>query len=443
MRSSRQPGSRPGAARAILQVGGGNFLEMYDFMVFGYYARAIAGSFFPARSAYASLLLSLMTFGAGFLMRPLGAVLLGAYVDRAGRRSGLLLTLGLMSLGTLLLACMPGYATIGLAAPLLVLAGRLVQGFSAGAELGSCSVYLSEIAAPGRKGFLVSFQSASQQVAVITVSVLGVALGSCLSPRQMDAWGWRVPLLIGCSIVPLLFVLRRSLQESQVFASQPSHPALREVIATLAAHWRIVGVGMLLVIMTTTSFYVITAYTPTFGSAVLHLSSRASLLVTLCVGLSNLLWLPLSGTISDRIGRPPILIAAALAMIATAYPAMLWLVARPSFERLLLVELWLSFLYGSYNGAMVVYLTELNPARIRGSGFSLAYSLATCVGGLTPAICTLLIHATGNRAMPGAWLSLAAACGLVAALLGRRRTARQGLRTHPAGGQVPGPGQCG
>ena len=224
---------------------------------------------------------------------------------------------------------------------------------------------------------------------------------------------------IGCSIVPLLFVLRRSLQESDAFAQQASHPALREVVATLASHWRVVGLGMLLVVMTTTSFYVITAYTPTFGSVVLHLSSQSSMAVTLCVGLSNLLWLPASGALSDRIGRTPILVASTLAMIATAYPAMLWLTAQPSFGRLLLVELWLSFLYGSYNGAMVVFLTELVPPRARGAGFSLAYSLATCVGGLTPAICTVLIHVTANRAMPGAWLSLAAVCGLVAALRSR------------------------
>jgi MFS family permease len=337
-----------------------------------------------------------------------------------GRRRGLMLTLSLMSVGTLLLACVPGYTAIGLAAPLLVLAGRLLQGFSAGAELGSSSVYLSEIAAPGRRGFMVSFQSASQQVAVIVVSVIGVALGGMLSDRQMIDWGWRLPLLIGLAIVPLLFVLRRSLQESEAFLGQPSHPDLREVVRTLWSHWRVVGLGVLLVVMTTTSFYVITAYTPTFGSAVLHLSSRASLLVTLCVGVSNLVWLPAAGALSDRIGRRPILVAATLAMIATAYPAMLWLAASPSFTRLLVVELWLSFLYGSYNGAMVVYLTELVPARVRGSGFSLAYSLATCVGGLSPAVCTLLIHVTGNRAMPGAWLTLAAACGLVAALLASR-----------------------
>ena len=415
-----------GRARAVVQVASGNFLEMYDFMVFGYYARAIARAFFPAGSEFASLLLSLMTFGAGFLMRPLGAVLLGAYVDRMGRRRGLLLTLSLMSVGTLLLACVPGYATIGLAAPLLVLAGRLLQGFSAGAELGSSSVYLAEIAAPAWRGFLVSFQSASQQVAVIVVSLIGVTLGGTLSDRQMMDWGWRLPLLVGLAMVPLLLVLRRSLRESEAFLSQPSHPALREVVRTLASHWRVVGIGMLLVVMTTTSFYVITAYTPTFGSAVLHLSSRASLLVTLCVGLSNLVWLPAAGALSDRIGRRPILIAATLAMIATAYPAMLWLTASPSFTRLLLVELWLSFLYGSYNGAMVVCLTELVPARIRGAGFSLAYSLATCVGGLTPAICTLLIHATGNRAMPGAWLTLAAGCGLAAALASGSRS------QHPA-----------
>ena len=411
--------------RAVLRVASGNFLEMYDFMVFGYYAAAIGRAFFPAHDAFASLMLSLMTFGAGFLMRPLGAIFLGAYIDHHGRRRGLILTLGLMAVGMLSIAAVPGFATIGYLAPLLVVAGRLLQGFSAGAELGGVSVYLSEIATPGNAGFYVSWQSGSQQVAVIFAALLGVALDRLLPPQAMSAWGWRVPLLIGCTVVPLIFLFRRSLRETESFLARPPPPPLAELRRSLLLHWRVVLRGVLLVTMTTVSFYTITAYTPTFGREVLHLSGRASLIVTLCVGLSNLLWLPVMGALSDRVGRRPLLVACAALGLATGYPAMAWLVSAPSFGRLMAVELWLSFVYASYNGALVVHLTEIMPVQVRTAGFSLAYSLATAIfGGFTPAIATWLIHLTGNRAMPGAWVGVAAAAGLGAALAGGpRRTA--------------------
>src|SRR5271163_1874267 len=183
---------------AVIRVSSGNFLEMYDFMVFGYYASAIGNAFFPSGSQFLSLMLSLMTFGAGFLMRPLGAIVLGAYTDKHGRRAGLVLTLTLMSVGIFSIAFMPGYATIGLLAPLLVLLGRLLQGFSAGMELGGVSVYLSEIATPGHKGFYVSWQSGSQQVAIMFAAILGYLLNQALSPADISAWGWRVPFFIGC-----------------------------------------------------------------------------------------------------------------------------------------------------------------------------------------------------------------------------------------------------
>src|SRR6266699_3955810 len=174
---------------AVIRVSSGNFLEMYDFMVFGYYAAAIGRAFFPSGNPFVSLMLSLMTFGAGFLMRPLGAIVLGAYTDRHGRRAGLILTLGLMSIGIISIACTPGYATIGLLAPLLVLTGRLLQGFSAGMELGGVSVYLAEIATPGHKGFYVSWQSASQQVAIIVAAAIGYGLNVSLSPNEISEWG--------------------------------------------------------------------------------------------------------------------------------------------------------------------------------------------------------------------------------------------------------------
>jgi len=410
---------------SVIRVSSGNFLEMYDFMVFGYYATAIGHAFFPSGNPFVSLMLSLMTFGAGFLMRPLGAIVLGAYTDHHGRRAGLILTLGLMSVGIISIACMPGYATIGLIAPLLVLVGRLLQGFSAGMELGGVSVYLSEIATPGHKGFYVSWQSASQQVAVMFAALLGVVLSSILPPEKMLQWGWRVPLLFGCAIIPFLFRLRRSLQETDEFAARKHKPNISEILRSLTASWRIVIIGMMLVTMTTVSFYMITAYTPTFGISVLHLASMDTLIVTLCVGASNLFWLPVMGVLSDRIGRRPLLVVCTMLMLATAYPVMLWVVREPSFSRLLGVELWLSFIFGSYNGAMVVFLTEIMPVSVRTSGFALAYSLATAIfGGFTPAISTYLIHVTGNQAVPGLWLSFAATCGLVAALLARPHAGR-------------------
>jgi MFS family permease len=394
---------------------------MYDFMIFGYYAAAIGKTFFPSDSAFASMMLALATFGAGFLMRPLGAIILGGYIDRHGRRAGLILTLGLMSLGTLSIAAMPGYATAGVLAPIVVLLGRLLQGFSAGAELGGVSVYLSEIATPGRKGFYVSWQSASQQLAVVFAALLGVALSLKLPPDEVTDWGWRIPFLVGCLIVPFLFFLRRTLTETDAFLARRHHPTAGELARSVAAHWRIVSIGAMLATMTTVSFYIITAYTPTFGSHELHLAALDSFVVTLCVGLSNFIWLPVMGALSDKVGRRPLLVACTLGALFTAYPAMSWLVAEPSFTRLLAVELWLSFIYASYNGAMVVYLTEIMPEDVRISGFSLAYSLATAIfGGFTPAICTWLIHVSSNKAAPGAWLSAAALLGLAAAFLSRR-----------------------
>jgi metabolite-proton symporter len=412
--------SNTGKGKAIFRVVSGNFLEMFDFMVYGFYATAIAKTFFPADSEFASLMLSLATFGAGFLMRPLGAIFLGAYIDHHGRKKGLIITLAMMAMGTILIACVPGYATLGVAAPLLVLLGRLLQGFSAGVELGGVSVYLAEISTPGRKGFFVSWQSASQQAAVVFAGLLGVGLNHWLSPEEMGQWGWRVPFLIGCMIVPAIFIIRRSLEETPEFEARAAkhRPSIGEVVKSIGANFGLVIAGMGLVVMTTVSFYLITAYTPTFGKNELHLTDLDSLLVTVCVGISNFIWLPVMGAFSDRIGRKPLLLAATILAIVTAYPALSWLTSNPSFANLLIVELWLSFLYGSYNGAMVVSLTEIMPVEVRTTGFSLAYSLATATfGGFTPAACTYLIHVLDNKAAPGLWLSGAAVLGLIATLV--------------------------
>jgi MFS transporter, MHS family, citrate/tricarballylate:H+ symporter len=408
----------------VLRVTSGNFLEMFDFFLFGFYASHIAKAFFPAGNEFASLLLTFMTFGAGFLMRPLGAIFLGAYVDQVGRRQGLIVTLSIMAMGTILIAFVPAYATIGLAAPALVLIGRLLQGFSAGVELGGVSVYLSEMATPGHKGFYVSWQSGSQQVAVIVAALIGFVLNKTLSPAEVGDWGWRIPFFIGCMIVPFIFVIRRSLEETPEFLARKHRPNTAEVFQTILHNWQVVVAGMLLVVMTTVSFYTITVYTPTYANSVLHLSPADSLIITLCVGVSNLFWLPVMGALSDRIGRRPILLTFTVLTILTAYPALSWLVTDVTFSKMLLVELWLSFLYGSYNGAMVVALTEVVPVSVRTAGFSLAYSLATALfGGFTPAISTALIEYTADKAAPGIWVSFAAVCGLAATLFLYRKAA--------------------
>ena len=414
--------------KSVFIVSSGNFLEMYDFMVFGYYAPAIAQTFFPAKNEYISLLLTLMTFGAGFLMRPVGALVLGAYVDKHGRRKGLLLTLGLMALGTLAIAIMPGYEKIGVVAPVLILLSRLIQGLSAGVEVGGVSVYLSEIATPGNKGFYVAWQSASQQVAVVFAAAVGLVANSYLSPAEMTAWGWRIPFFIGCGLIPFLLLVRRLLVESPAFLAQKHRPTLREAMGTVAINWRLVVGGMLVATMTTVFFYMITAYTPTYGSRVLHLTPRDSMFVTMCVGLTNFVLLPTMGALSDRVGRIPLLLTCSGLAILTGYPMLSWLVGDPSFERLMTVQLYFAVVYATYNGAMIVFLTEIMPLHVRTSGFSLAYSLATALfGGFTPAISTYLIEVTGDRAIPGAWLAVAGVCGFAATLTfvmrNRKRTA--------------------
>lgn len=347
-------------------------------------------------------------------MRPVGAIVLGAYIDKHGRRKGLLLVLALMAIGTLAVAFTPTYASIGVIAPITVLLGRLIQGLSAGVELGGVSVYLAEIAPPGRRGYYCSWQSGSQQVAVMFAAIVGLVTTSILGPTDMDQWGWRIPFIVGCLLIPFLFVIRSRIEETEAFLSQ-KRPEFVDVLKTAASNWGIILRGAMMAIMTTVFFYMITAYTPTFGSKVLSLTATDSLIVTVCVGLSNFVMLPLMGALSDRIGRRPLLFFATILALIIGYPIMAWLVAEPSFTRLMVAEVALALIYGCYNGAFIVYMTEMMPARVRTVGFSLAYSLATAIfGGFTPAVSTYLINATGNKAMPGAWLALAALIALVA-----------------------------
>jgi len=201
---------------SALRMTSGNFLEMFDFFLFGLFAPYIAKAFFPMESEFASLMVTFMTFGAGFLMRPLGAIVLGAYIDRVGRRKGLIATFAIMAIGTVVLALCPTYETIGLLAPVIVLIGRLLQGFSAGVEVGGVSIYLAELAPPGQRGFYVAWQPASQQLAIVAAALIGYVVSRSFEQGQIVAWAWRIPFILGCLIVPFVLMLRRSLPETAV-----------------------------------------------------------------------------------------------------------------------------------------------------------------------------------------------------------------------------------
>ncbi|MFQ3454053.1 MFS transporter [Bradyrhizobium sp. UFLA01-814] len=403
---------------AILRATSGNFLEQFDFFLFGFYAQAIAKAFFPSENETAALLNAFGVFWLGALMRPVGAVVLGAYIDRIGRRKGLIVTLSIMAIGTVVIALCPSYATIGIAAPIIVLIARLLQGFSAGVELGGVSVYLAEIATPGNRGFYTSFQSASQQVAIFVASILGFVLSESMPAATVASWGWRIPFFVGCLIIPVIFFLRRTLEETPAFLAMKKHPTASEVFASAIANWRIVVLGMMIAVLTTTTFYFVTVYTPTFGKTVLKLSTQDALLVTLLVAVTNFIWNPVGGAVSDRIGRKPVLLAIAGLSLITAYPALHWLVTNPSFGKMLAVEMMFSFYFGVYSGTMLGCLVEIVPAHVRTTCFSLAFALAAGLfGTFTPFASTWLIQQTGDKASPGYWLMCAAALGIVATLI--------------------------
>jgi len=414
--TTAQPPAIKSRLGAILRATSGNFLEQFDFFLFGFYAPIIGSIFFPSTDPTASLLQAYGVFWLGALMRPVGAIVLGAYIDRIGRRQGLIVTLAIMAIGTVVIAFCPSYATIGVAAPIIVLLGRLLQGFSAGVELGGVSVYLAEISTPGNRGFYTSFQSSIQQVAIFVASILGYVINQNMPADTIAAWGWRIPFFVGCLIIPVIFVLRRSLEETPAFLSMKKHPTASEVFASAIANWRIVILGMMIAVLTTTTFYFVTVYAPGFGKE-LKLSTADTLLVTLLVAVTNFIWNPVGGAISDRIGRKPVLLTIACLSLVTAYPALHWLAAAPSFGKLLAVAMMFSFYFGVYSGTMLGCLVEIVPAHVRTTCFSIAFALAAGLfGTFTPFAATSLIAMTGNRASPGFWLMCAATLGIVAAL---------------------------
>ncbi|WP_017235512.1 MFS transporter [Pandoraea sp. B-6] len=409
--------------RAIVAATIGNAFEWYDFIVFGFLSVIIARQFFPSSNPTVSMLLTTATFGSAFLMRPIGGILLGIYADRAGRKAALSLVILLMTVSSAMMALTPGYATIGIAAPIIVVLARLLQGLSAGGEFGSATAMLIEYAPPHRRGFYGSWQNFGQFVAAVTAALMGALVTRGLSQSTLDAWGWRVPFLFGMLIGPVGFYIRTRLHEV-VPAYEDADEGARaatvgKAASTLTTVWRehqaALWIAFGLVVASSVAQYVLNVYLPVYAVTQLKLPVSAPFIVLMVTGTLRMILIPLFGLLSDHVGRKPVMGASMALYVLTIYPLFLWLVAGPSLPRLLEVEVVFAVLMAAALGPASTALAELFPAQVRATGLSISYNLATTLfGGFSPFLVTWLISATGDKMMPAYFVTTAMVVGLVA-----------------------------
>jgi MFS transporter, MHS family, proline/betaine transporter len=396
---------------AIAAASIGNALEWFDFVVYGFFAVTIAKLFFPAADETVSLLVALATFGVTFFMRPLGAIVLGSFSDRHGRKSALALAIVLMAFGTGIIAVAPTYSAVGLLAPALIVAARLLQGFSAGGEFGIATAFLAE-QHPERRGFFASWQFASQGLTTVLATAFGATLAATLSAEQMDVWGWRVPFVFGLLIAPVAYYLRHHVEETIEFRSTSVRQApLREALATGKARM-LIATGI--IVLCTVSMYTI-LFMPTYAVRQLGLPPSGSFLAALLTGSIQMVCIPIVGALSDRYGRLPITCASAAAILLAIYPMFAWLAAVPTLQTLLIFQTIIGLLAAGYMGALPALMSELFPTHMRTIGLSIGYSFSVAIfGGFAPAINAWLIAATGSNLAPGFYLMLAAVISLLA-----------------------------
>ena len=407
--------------RAIVAASVGNALEWFDIVVYAFFAPTIAKLFFPAENGAASLLLALGTFGVTFLVRPIGAIVLGIFADRRGRRAALTISASLMTLGTAMIAFAPTYATVGLFAPAVLVAARMVQGFSAGGEFGSATAFLAE-QDPARRGFYASWQFASQGLTTVLAAGFGFVVTSLVAPAGVESWAWRAPFTFGLLIGPIAYFIRRHLDETPEFIASRTETAPPHAPAGSQAQRIIVCLG--LVVVATVAAYTM-LFMPIFAVRQLGLPASGSLLAALLSGAIQLTAAPAFGALSDRYGRMPVAFSAAVLLFLGAYPLYNWLVSSPSLQTLLLAQGILGFLASAYVGVLPALMAELFPTRTRTTGLSIGYSLSvTLFGGFAPFINVWLTDATGSRLAPSLYLTTAALVSLVA-LIGASRLRRQ------------------
>jgi len=400
----------------------GNALAFYDFLTYALFAIQIGHAFFPSDSAYGSLMLSLATFGAGFITRPIGAAVLGHYADRAGRRPAMMLCFVLLGSAIALMALIPSYRTIGIAAPLLAVLARMTQGFALGGEVGANTAFLVEAAQDRRRGYVVSWQGASQFIALIVGSLVGVALTALLSPSQLETYGWRIAFLLGAATVPFGYWMRSRLPETVHaaraeigdFAQSTTHS---EQLRIVRRHARVIVLGIIVLASSTIGTYSF-GYIVTYAQNTLHLSARSGFIGELANYLVTVPTVLLGGYLSDRYGRWPVNVWSNLAFLVAIYPVFAWVASKPSADTLVLGMMLLGVLSAFLNASFIAGLAEALPPNVRASGFAIVYSVAIAAfGGTTQLVITWLIHITGSALAPAWYLIGATAVGQVALLL--------------------------
>ncbi|NMM36767.1 MAG: MFS transporter [Glaciimonas sp.] len=395
--------------RVIVAAAIGNGLIMYDFTVYSFSAVIIGKIFFPPSNHFTSLLMALATFGAGFFMRPLGAMIIGNLADCKGRKAGLTFSIALMTLGTGIIAFTPSYASIGVAATLLIVLARLLQGFAAGGEIGPASAVLMELASKNRRCYLVSWRAASQGAAALAGALITAFTTAVLTRESMHDWGWRIPFILGMLIGPVGWYIRRQLVETPMEATyRPIRPTLKSVFAQ---HPRTLWFGILLMAGPSASMYIMVFYIPTYLVTTLHLSPIISLLSACLAGTVIFFANPALARVADRQRhRKPIQYLTLTSSFVLVFPAFLALTHEAKELLSLLIICGYAAVALSNGGANSVMMLEAFPRHHRAAGMSIIYSFGvTIFGGFSPFIVTWLIGVTGNPMAP-AWYLLAALC---------------------------------
>jgi MFS transporter, MHS family, citrate/tricarballylate:H+ symporter len=399
----------------------GNMLEFYDFITYSFFAIQIGHTFFPASSEYGSLMLSLATFGAGFVTRPIGGIVLGTFSDRVGRRPAMLLSFALMGGAILVLSLTPSYNTIGLAAPIIVIAARMVQGFALGGEVGPTTAYLIEIAPPERRALVVSWQPTSQEIAATAGALVGVILSKTMSVEALDSYGWRIAFLIGAACLPFGLWMRRTLPETiAARASKEGEPdGSKGHLATARRYSRVILLALMILASGTIATYV-TQYMTTYAQNTLHVDPTLAFATSLVSNGVAIVGALLGGWLADRFGRKPVMVWPQLVTLVLTYPIFLWIVRSPDAYSLLggfgLLSLIASLPFSAFYAAFI----EALPQRIRGGVFATIYAVAIATfGGTAQLVVAWLIHVSGNPLAPAWYLLFAGVVGLIAMSLMR------------------------